>query len=137
MITRLAEGCIVACMTLAGLGAGNIVGDYIEKDPVGMRLISIEYTDGMVTQTHEVFGLDVLQARWAASVTRGRSYICSGGGFGVYEQNNVVSMSLDDWVGDKCPDLQKGDKLKASWEWSGDGGIRYRVSGVLEVKNTE
>jgi len=135
MITRIAEACIVGCMTLAGLGAGSLVGDYIEKDTVGMRLISIEYEDGMVTQSHRVFGSDIIQATWAANVTRGRRYVCSGGGFGIYEQDSVLTMSLDEWVGDDCPELEKGDKLKASWEWSGDDGIRYQVSGMVVVSD--
>ena len=133
MITRVAEGCVVLCMSLAGLGAGSIVGEMIQSEPVGMRLISIEYDSGTVTQSHEVYGIDMLQATWAANVTRGRNHICSGGGFGVYGENSVISMSLDEWVGDKCPVLQNGDKLKASWEWSGDDGVRYRVSGSITI----
>ena len=135
MITRFAEGFVVLCMSLAGLGAGSIVGDMIEREPVGMRLISIEYDNGTVTQSHDIFGVDMLQATWAANVTRGQKHICSGGGFGVYSVGSVVSMSLDEWVGDKCPAIELGDKLKASWEWSGNDGVRFRVSGSLTISD--
>ena len=134
MITRVAEGLVILTMSLMGLGAGSIVGDAIKTDIVGMRLISFGYDQGVVTQVHEVYGVDLMQASWAVNVTRDRKYICSGNGVAPYEHENFISMTLNEWVGADCPDMEVGDKLLASWEWVGRKGVRHRISGSLVIK---
>ena len=133
MITRLAEGAVIICMSLAGGGAGSIVTGMMKAEPVGMRLISLEYDQGIITQKHEVFGVDLMQAEWTVKVIRGRTHICGGSGRQSYGDTDEVSMAFDKWVGEACPDLQNGDKLKASWEWSTEDGSIRGISGLLEL----
>lgn len=135
MIARLAEGLVVAGMTFAGFAGGSLIGDIIKTDISGMRLISLEYnrSDGTVTQVHEIYGVDVMQAAWAANVTRGNKHICSGGGIAPYKQDNQITMSLNEWVGDECPALKNGDKIIASWVWWTSDGLKNAISGSLVI----
>jgi len=135
MVTRFAEFALIGCMTLAGLGAGNIVGERTKDEHVGMRLISIRYDNDMVTQSHEVYGIDKLQTMRTASVTRDRRFICSSAKLSPYEKNETSTIPLDDFIGDDCPELKIGDKIKAEWEWLDEAGAKFSVSGTIKIQN--
>ncbi len=99
-----------------------------------MRLVSLQYSDGKVSQEMEVFGTDQIVADWAAKMMHGRELLCAGGGSGVYTDDGVTSMDLNIWVGDDCPKPENGDRLVAAWEYIGPDGVVCRLGGEMQIK---
>ncbi|MFK7846840.1 MAG: hypothetical protein AB8G77_16185 [Rhodothermales bacterium] len=124
----------IGIFAFAGNTMGAFVGDLTTQDPVSMHLVSLDYSDGQVTQRHEVFGTERIIADWAAQVTRDNQVLCSGGDKATYNGITDKMMSLDFWVGDTCPELQKGDALVASWEYLDSQNLRYRISGTKLIE---
>jgi len=124
----------IAIMGVLGLGVGNVVGNKTKVEPVGMTLVHLEYSNGMVTQRHEVTGAEVIRGDWTAQAIRGQTPLCGGGGTAPYDGSTYKTMSVDEWTGDECPPLQPGDKLEAAWEWVGSDNVRRRISGELIIE---
>ena len=126
----------IGIFAFAGNTIGGFVGDITTQDPVGMHLVSLDYQDGQVTQRHEVFGVDSIIADWAAQAVRGNVVLCHGGDKATYSGITDKIMSVDIWVGKKCPELMPGDMLVASWEYLDSQNLRHSISGTKVIDST-
>lgn len=111
---------------------GATLGDVMRDKPAGLRLLEIGYEDGVVFQHHEVFGRDAIIGQWAAKITRDGLIVCSGAGGSTY-RGKRVAMTPTVWTGDDCPPLKPGDVAEASWEWTGNDGVRQSISAEFMI----
>lgn len=125
---------IIAITIVAGMSYTGItsVADFINYEPIGMRVVQLDYADGKITQNHEIYGIEGLQAQWTAKIKRGDVLLCGGrnGGFATYDGSRS-QMPVDMWVGEAegaCPPLKAGDTLSATWTWADHKNIRHSIT---------
>ena len=98
--------------------------------------VSLQYSKGLIGQTFIVTGSKPIPAHWVAEINRAGTPICSGDGFNSYEprgKEKIIWFKVDQWVGDKCPVLKKGDLATATWTFRNLIGIPITVSDSVVI----
>ena len=118
---------------IIALASGTEIWSSFQAPPAGMRLLRLEYINGQFVQQHEVFGVDVIDARWSAQILRDGVPLCGGAGDAPYDGGRAKRMVPDIWAGDDCPDLKPGDVALATWRWVDESGTVRRISGEITI----
>jgi len=139
MQTNLIVGAALLGISFIGLNFGVGVQKTAAKisappPPISMKLQSLEYKKGMFGQAFEVEG-GIIQADWAAEITRSDMSLCAGGGTAPYEGRSELEYYYPDkWTGDTCPSLQVGDVARAVWTYRTVDGLFVSISGEITIQ---
>ncbi len=133
---------LIGGAVLAGVGY-LVTSPLFNATPIGLDIAQLEYLEiegkGYFRQQINSVSGDPVPAAWAVQITRvdenGVSeQLCAGRSSperpGSYS-GEVDTWSLDDWVGDDCPDvLQNGDVAEVSWSYTNN----YETLATLGAK---
>lgn len=131
--------------TALAAGVAAYLGFSLTTDVVQLaapRTLTLNYLrlndDGTVTQ--QLSG--GVAADWSVRVHRVENgvstILCAGKGSvpGVYT-GSTDTWTMNEWVGDDCPDLAPGDEAFAAWEYVNDTGTPVTVIGTIVVGEAE
>jgi len=125
---------------VAGFSITNTTIDLVSDHPPAALTLELLRYNGNGTVTQRLSGN--LSADWVARITRIEGGInrllCAGSGDkkAIYTGENST-WSVDDWVGDKCPELQPGDIGAAAWSYINEFGFKVETTGSFIVGAAE
>jgi hypothetical protein len=120
----------LASMTLAAGGYGIVQSVAFPARSLSVDVL--DYKDGLIIQKIIPRG-GFIRGEWAAEIMRGERQLCSGGGIAPYDGGAKV-FTPSEWTGGNCPPLQPGDIARASWEYTGDAGVKHTISKTIYIE---